>query len=144
MQTVIHLQCQTFLTRYPPDFSASYTIVPKLSWNFNTGRFYQQPAYTTLGFRNNDGVLVNRENSIRYIAADHIVSGFEFRPDEQSSISVEGFFKNYSDYPFSVVDSIPLASKGGDFGVFGDEEVTSTSEGRSYRCGIAGKKPGFL
>ena len=126
-----------------PRFSASYTIVPKLSWNFNTGRFYQQPAYTTLGFRNNEGVLVNRENNIRYIAADHIVSGFEYRPNEQSSISVEGFFKNYSDYPFSVVDSIPIASKGGDFGVFGDEEVTSTSEGRSYGMELLARSRDF-
>ncbi len=120
------------LDQISPRFSASYSLTSSFSWNFNTGRFYQLPAYTTLGFRNNEGVLVNRDNSLRYISADHIVSGFEYRPDDQATVSVEGFFKNYRNYPFSLVDSIPLASKGGDFGVVGDEEVTSTSEGRAY------------
>ncbi len=120
------------LDQLSPRFSASWMISPGFSWNFNSGRFYQLPAYTTLGFRNNEGVLLNRENDLTYISSDHLVSGFEFRPNEQSTISVEGFLKNYSNYPFSVADSIPLASKGGDFGVFGDEEVTSTSEGRAF------------
>ncbi|MCE1199153.1 MAG: TonB-dependent receptor, partial [Marinilabiliales bacterium] len=34
--------------------------------------------------------------------------------------------------PFSKKDSVSLASKGADFGVFGDEEVTSVSKGRAY------------
>ena len=125
-------EMSNLLDQVSPRFSASYAFRSGLSWNFNTGRFYQIPAYTTLGFRNNQGVLLNRGNGLKYISADHLVTGFEFRPDEQATISVEGFLKRYRNYPFSVVDSIPLASKGGDFGVFGDEEVTSTSEGRSF------------
>ncbi|MFO7922805.1 MAG: TonB-dependent receptor [Bacteroidales bacterium] len=132
------------LEQISPRFSASYNIVPELSWNFNTGRFFQLPPYTTLGFRNNDGVLVNRVNRLTYISVDHIVSGFELRPDDQASISVEGFFKNYRNYPFSIVDSIPLASKGSDFGVFGDEEVTSTSEGRSYGLEFLARSRNFF
>jgi len=131
------------LDQFSPRFSASYSIIPDLSWNFNAGRFYQLPPYTTLGFRNNDGVLLNRENSITYIKADHIVSGFELRPDDVSSISVEGFYKRYRDYPFSVNDGIPLASKGGDFGVFGDEEITSTAEGRSYGMEVLARSRDF-
>ncbi len=136
-------EMSNLLDQISPRFSASYQITPDLSWNFNTGRFYQRPPYTMLGFRNNDGVLVNRENRITYMSADHIVSGFELRPDESSSISVEGFFKQYRNYPFSVVDSIPMASKGGDFGVFGDEEVTSTSEGRSYGMEVLARSRDF-
>lgn len=132
------------LEQISPRFSASYNIVPELSWNFNTGRFFQLPPYTTLGFRNNDGVLVNRVNRLTYISVDHIVSGFELRPDDQASISVEGFFKNYRNYPFSIVDSIPLASKGSDFGVFGDEEVTSNSEGRSYGLEFLARSRNFF
>ncbi len=131
------------LDQISPRFSASYNLSPGLSWNFNTGRFFQLPPYTTLGFRNNEGVLVNRDNRITYMSADHIVSGLELRPDEVSSISVEGFFKQYHNYPFSVSDSIPLASKGGDFGVFGDEEVKSTSEGRSYGMEILARSRDF-
>ncbi len=136
-------EMSNLLDQISPRFSASYMLTPDLSWNFNTGRFFQQPPYTTLGFRNNDGVLVNRENRITYMQSDHIVSGFELRPDDVSSVSVEGFFKQYSNYPFSVIDSIPLASKGGDFGVFGDEEVTSTSEGRSYGMEILARSRDF-
>ena len=46
--------------------------------------------------------------------------------------SLEGFLKNYRDYPFSVNDQISLANKGADYGVIGDEEVTSTSKGRVF------------
>ena len=131
------------LDQISPRFSASYNIVPDLSWNFNTGRFYQLPPYTTLGFRNNAGDLVNRDNRITYISADHIVSGFELRPGEVSSISVEGFFKRYRNYPLSIVDSVPLASRGADFGVFGDEEVISASEGRSYGIEVLTRSRNF-
>lgn len=132
------------LDQISPRFSASWSISRDLSWNFNTGRYYQLPAYTTLGFRDNEGVLVNRQNNIKYISADHIVSGFEFRPGDQSSLSVEGFYKNYRNYPFSVADSIPLAGKGADFGVFGDEEVTSTSEGRAWGMEFLARSRNFM
>ena len=45
---------------------------------------------------------------------------------------MEGFYKKYENYPFLLGDSISLANLGGDFGVIGNEPVTSTSEGRSY------------
>ncbi len=115
-----------------PRFSASYALTNQFFLNFNTGRFYQQPPYTTLGFRSNEGVLVNKENNLRYISADHFVSGVEYQRNSNSRITVEGFLKNYRNYPFSVVDSISIANKGADFGTFGDEEVVSTSKGRAY------------
>lgn len=120
------------LNQFSPRFSASYALSPGVSLNFNTGRFYQRPPYTTLGFRNNVNKLVNKENGLTYIRADHIIAGVEFLPDDRSKISLEGFYKMYSNYPFSVDDSVAIASKGGDFGTFGDEEVISKSEGRAY------------
>jgi hypothetical protein len=136
-------EMSNILDQISPRFSASYNIVPELSWNFNTGRFYQLPPHTTPGFRNNAGDLVNRDNRITYISADHIVSGFELRPGEVSSISVEGFFKRYRNYPLSIVDSVPLASRGADFGVFGDEEVISASDGRSYGIEVLTRSRNF-
>lgn len=120
------------LEQFSPRFSASYALTERWFLNFNTGRYYQLPPYTTLGFRNNAGQLVNKENNLKYISADHVVAGLEFLPDERSKITLEGFYKNYMDYPFSVSDSIAIASKGGDFGTFGDEEVVSTAKGRAY------------
>ncbi len=122
-----------------PRFSASYALTKKWNVNFNTGRYYQLPAYTTLGYRDNNGALVNKQNDLKYIGVNHYIAGFEYLPYVDSRITVEGFYKQYSQYPFSVLDSISIANKGGDFGVIGDEEVTSTSEGRAYGFEVSGR-----
>ncbi|MDY0102663.1 MAG: TonB-dependent receptor [Lentimicrobium sp.] len=115
-----------------PRFSSALAITDKFFFNFNTGRYYQQPAYTTLGFRDNAGRLVNKDNNLKYIASNHLVAGFEFRRTDATKLTLEGFYKTYGNYPVSVADSISLANKGGDFGIYGNEEVTSTGEGRAY------------
>lgn len=118
--------------QFSPRFSASYLLSQKWSLNFNVGRYYQLPPYTTIGFRNNEGDLVNRDNGLTYLRSDHVVGGFEFLPDEKSKFSLEGFHKWYGNYPVSVLDKVSIASKGGGFGTFGDEEVISLATGRAY------------
>jgi len=118
--------------QFSPRFSASYMVVPDFYLNMNIGRYYQNPAYTTMGYRNTAGDLVNKQNGLKYLQSDHLVAGLEYRPGTHTRITLEGFYKKYDNYPFSVTDSISMASKGGDFGVFGDEEVTSTSKGKTY------------
>jgi len=115
-----------------PRFSASYAISEKLNLNFNTAKYFQLPAYTVLGYRDSSNILVNKENDISYINSVHIVGGLEYNPTAFSKISVEGFHKIYTNYPFLINDSISLANLGGDFGVIGNEPVVSTSKGRSY------------
>lgn len=119
------------LEQFSPRFSASYSLTPRWSLNFNTGRYYQLPSYTTLGFKQND-VLVNKANNLKYISSDHLIGGLEFRPRQTVLFTLEGFWKGYKNYPYSVKDQISLANKGGDFGVVGDEEVRSEAEGRAY------------
>lgn len=119
------------LEQVSPRFSASYSLKDNLFLNFNTGRYFQTPSYTTLGFRQND-VLLNKQNNISFIQADHVVGGIEYLPGSTTKISAEGFYKQYDKYPFSVRDSVPLSSKAADFGIFGDEEVLSVSQGRAY------------
>jgi hypothetical protein len=123
---------RNLLDQVSPRFSASYALTEDFFLNFNMGRYYQRPAYTTLGFKENDGELVNKDNGLTYLAANHVVAGIEWLPTDQSKFTVEGFYKKYSNYPFSVADSVSLANKGGGFGVFGNEEVVSTSKGRAY------------
>jgi len=125
-------EMSNLFSQISPRLSASYQLNPSLSVNFNTGRYYQRPAYTTLGFSNTDGTLINKKNGLQYISVDHLVGGLEYLPDDESVISLEGFYKYYRDYPFSVNDSISLANKGADYGTFGDEEVLSIAEGRAY------------
>lgn len=119
------------LKQFSPRASASYQLTPEWSLNLNTGRYFQLPAYTTLGYQQNN-VFVNKNNQLKYISVDHFIGGLEFKPATAIQFSLEGFLKNYRNYPFSVRDQISLANKGADYGVIGDEEVTSTSKGRAY------------
>lgn len=119
------------LKQFSPRFSASYNLSEKWSLNFNTGLYYQLPPYTTLGFRQ-DGEYVNKRNNLRYISSTHLICGIEFRPQKTVLFTAEGFWKGYGHYPLSVNDKISLANKGADFGVVGDEEVVSESEGRAF------------
>lgn len=119
------------LKQLSPRGSIAYRILPSLSLNAATGRYYQLPAYTTLGYRDDDNILRNRDNGIKYIRADHFIAGFDWRLNSYTKIGLEGFRKNYSNYPLSVRDGVSLASKGADYGVFGDEEVTPVTEGHA-------------
>ncbi len=120
------------LDQFSPRFSVSYGLNEKVYLNLNTGIYYQRPAYTTLGYRDQNGKLVNKQNDITYIQSNHYVTGLEWRPSENAKITGELFYKQYDNYPFSVQDSVSIGSKSADFGVFGDEEVTSTGKGRAY------------
>ena len=119
------------LNQFSPRVSASYLLTTGWYLNFNMGRFYQEPSYTTMGFKNDEGVMANRDR-LKYIRADHVVAGVEWLPGRESKISVEGFYKKYNNYPFSLVDSVSLASLGADFGIYGDVPAESTGEGRAY------------
>lgn len=132
------------LHQVSPRLSASYGLTETLFLNFNTGRYYQRPSYTSFGFRNNEGVLVNQENDIRYLSADHIVFGFEYLPKKDAKISIEGFYRFYHDYPFSVRDSINIASKSADYGTFGDEEIISVSDGQAYGMELLAQNKSFF
>ena len=124
-------QMNNLLRQFSPRFSASWALTDQWSLNFNTGRYYQMPSYTSLGYKEN-GVFVNKGSNLKHISVDHLIGGIEYRPRTGILFSAEAFYKGYGHYPFSVNDSISLANKGADFGVIGDEKLTSTSEGRAY------------
>ncbi len=125
-------ETSNLLRQVSPRASFSYALSSKLSLNANMGRYFQLPSYTTLGYRNLAGDLVNKANGIRYIRSDHLVAGVEFRRNTNARLSVEGFVKWYDYYPFSVNDSVSIASKGANYGTYGDEPATPTSSGRAY------------
>ncbi len=125
-------QMSNLFKQASPRFSASYSLTQKLMLNFNTGRYFQLPAYTTMGYRSLQGELVNKTNGLRFIQADHIVAGIDYRRNSNSKFTIEGFYKFYNYYPFSLRDSVSLASKGADFGVAGDEAVIPVSRGKAW------------
>jgi len=120
------------LKQLAPRANASYKLWPSFKVNASLGRFYQLPAYTTLGYRDDADALVNERNGIKPIASLQYGLGVEWLPTENTLLSVEGFYKDYRDYPMSVSDSVSLASKGGGYDLYGDEEVFSNSQGRAY------------
>jgi hypothetical protein len=132
------------LHQVSPRLSASYGITESFFLNFNTGRYYQRAPYTSFGFRDNNEVLVNKVNDIRYLSADHVVFGFEYLPKKDAKISLEGFYKYYRNYPFSVQDSINIASKSAGYGTFGDEEIISVSKGRAYGFEVLAQDKSFF
>ena len=122
---------QNPLNQFSPRLSVAYNYSDELSFNANIGRYYQLPPYTALGFKQN-GEFANKVNNLKYIRSDHYIAGVEYRPSQKVQFTLEGFYKGYANYPFSIDDSVSLANKGGDFGVIGNEEVTSISTGRAY------------
>lgn len=130
------------LNQFSPRISLNYAFNNTWSLNATTGVYQQLPAYTILGFRDNANVLVNKDR-LKFISAAHFVLGVENRPTETIKVSLEGFYKRYRNYPFSVRDQISLANLGSDFGVVGTEEVTSDSQGRAYGFEILAQKKSY-
>ncbi|MHC1707387.1 MAG: TonB-dependent receptor [Bacteroidales bacterium] len=130
------------LRHISPRFSASWSLDEKWNLSFNLGRYFQQPPYTALGYRDNQGTLVNKDR-LKFIQSDHYVTGLEFRPDNDSRITLEGFYKKYNYYPMSVNDGVSLASKGADYGTYGDELLNSDSKGNAYGAELSFRDKDF-
>lgn len=113
-----------------PRLSLSYHLINNLNASANIGRYFQLPPLTALGFKNNDGIYVNKE--LKYMQVDQISGGFNYTFRDNIEISLEGFYKSYDKMPLSLEDCIPLMSKGDDYGVIGNEYLISSSEGKSY------------
>jgi hypothetical protein len=129
--------------QFSPRISISYKLSEKLNLNASSGIYYQLPAYTIMGYRNNLNELVNKNNGLKFIKATHFVSGLEYNANSTSKISLEGFYKGYKNYPFSIRDQISLANLGSDFGVIGNEEVLSISKGRAYGFEVLAQKKSY-
>jgi CarboxypepD_reg-like domain/TonB-dependent Receptor Plug Domain len=130
--TTYNSQMSNPLNQISPRVSLSYAVTPAISVNFNTGIYYQLPAYTVMGFQQN-GVFVNKD-ALKFIRSSHIVGGLEYNTPFDSKITIEGYYKGYENYPFLLgqpSDSIALANLGGDFGVIGNQKAISQAKGRS-------------
>lgn len=114
-----------------PRLSLSYQLTEHWSLSGNAGLYYQLPPYTALGFKNNNGLYANKY-ALRYMQVSQGSIGINWRKDDTFEVSLEGFYKDYDKIPLSVADGIPLTCKGNDYGVIGNELLTSTAQGRSY------------
>lgn len=123
------------LDHISPRVSMKYAINNNISLAVGTGIYYQLPAYTSLGYKEN-GTLINKE--LKYMKVAQINGGAEIRINEKLAFNTELFYKRYTNIPMSVVDNIPLACKGDDYGVVGNERLIPSSLGRAYGVEIMG------
>lgn len=69
---------------------------------------------------------------MEYIHSTHYALGFQFIPRNDFRLTLEGFYKEYADYPTSVRTGISLANQGADFTAVGNEAVLSNGKGKTY------------
>lgn len=111
-----------------PRVSAVYSFTGKFNMSFAYGIFYQSPSYVWL--------IANPANrDLNDIRADHYIAGAEYLLSSDFRISLEAYYKKYSDYPVSSLRPyVILANSGGDFEQqedFGLEPLTSVGTGYS-------------
>ena len=116
--------------QFSPRLSLSYELLSDFYLNAGVGRYYQLPPYTALGYRDLQGDLVNKE--LEYIGSDQISAGVDYRNSNGVQLAAELFYRNNFNGMWSVRDSIPVEGKGINYGVSGNEEITSTLKSRSY------------
>lgn len=102
------------LNQFSPRLALSYALSDKTQLNAGAGRYFQQAAYTTLGFRDNSGILMNASNAT-YIGVNHYNLGVEYRLNKSVLFSVEAFYKDYFQYPIDLITGASLANQGADY-----------------------------
>jgi len=127
------------LNQFSPRFSLSYRLTGKWDLNGNVGRYAMRPAYTTMGYKDESGHFVNRNEQLKHIISNQVIGGIAYEPTMKMRFNMEGFYKLYDNYPLSVTDGMSIAGKGTDYGQIGDEEIISIGKGRAYGVELSGK-----
>lgn len=109
-----------------PRASLEVPLNKKFSVSFAYGIFYQSPSYIWLA--------ANEQNrNLKDIRADHYVAGLEYLFSSDVRMTLEAYYKDYSDYPVSTSRPyLILGNNGGNFekqDEFGLEPLTSAGTG---------------
>jgi hypothetical protein len=115
-----------------PRLSVSYKFNELTSFNVATGIYHQAPSYIWLAAED-----VNR--SLKPIRVNQFILGVDHRLREDINLKLEGFYKNYTNYPTSLLRPyLVLANTGAgfagsddNFSQFGLEPLTSSGKGYS-------------
>lgn len=95
-------------TRFSPRAGLSVRLTEKLSWRASAGSYFQQPFFLFLA-----AFPETKQNALPF-RADHYVTGFTYTVSPTFRITLEGYRKQYRDYP--AARDIPQLS----FANFGD------------------------
>lgn len=113
-----------------PRLSSSYSLTEKTVINTAIGRYFQNAAYTTMGYRDNTNNLVNLE-STKYIGLNQYNLGIEHKFRKEILLSIEGFRKEYFQYPIDIITGASLANQGADYAIAGASPVDFTGKGKA-------------
>lgn len=114
-----------------PRLSLSYSISEITNLNFSSGMYHQNPSYIWL--------TLNENKSLKPIQVNQFILGIDHLLSEDTQIKLEGFYKDYSNYPTSKLRSyLVLANTGAgypgsddNFSTYGLEPLTSDGKGNS-------------
>ena len=113
-----------------PRISFSYALDDQWNVSASVGSYYKVPVYTMLGYKDAANVLVNK--NLKYSNAIHYTVGTQFVPRNDLRFTLEAFYKDYNNYPVSLVDGISYANIGTDFSAVGSDAYDSFGKGRVY------------
>ena len=118
------------LKTFSPRISFAYHVNPRFDITASVGTYFKIPTYTALGYKDMSGNFVNK--NMEYIQSTHYVAGVQYLPKKSLRFTLEGFYKEYNNYPVSQQTGISLANLGNDFGSIGSEKLLSTGIGKTY------------
>ncbi len=117
---------------FSPRFSASYMLTPVTNINFSTGIYYQFPSYIWL-------IADNLNENLNAVKVNQYILGFDHQLKSDALLKLELFYKDYKNYPTSLVRPyLVLANTGAgfagsddNFSSFGLEPLVSKGFGKS-------------
>jgi hypothetical protein len=124
-----------------PRISFSYPISPIANINFSTGIYHQTPSYIWL--------IADKSNrDLKSIKVNQYILGLDYQLNDDALLKVEGFIKDYSNYPTSLIRPyLVLANTGAgfsgsedNFSSFGLEPLVSSGYGISRGVEISLQK----
>ena len=127
-----------FFQTLSPRVSMSYQLSEKLQLSSSVGLYHKLPAYTSLAYRDKNNTLINKD--VQYIYSLHYVVGFQLLPSDDIRFTLEGFYKDYFNYPVSNYTGISVANLGSDFVPIGNEKISSEGKGRAYGFEVYAQK----
>lgn len=118
-----------------PRLSLAYMLTDKATLNFSTGIYHQSPSYIWL-------IADSKNKDLKQIKVNQYISGIDYRLRTDINVRLEGFYKDYSNYPTSISRPyLVLANTGAgyvgaddNYSSFGLEQLSS--DGSGYARGI--------
>lgn len=115
-----------------PRLGASIMLTPITNFNISVGRYHQSPSYIWLA-------AFEQNKNLKFIRTDQYIVGFDHLLREDIQAKIEFYYKDYANYPTSVVRPyLTLANTGAgfagaddNFSSFGLEPLVSAGKGFS-------------